>query len=219
VDPSGNDPFDPAGLRIDRYIIRRPLPPWICDPGFGIPGGSLVSTCPTYEVTIFVTTIILGRLRPQPEPERCPLVAPSGNYTIQPNSPTPIHAIFAPEMASALGRAFENLNAQGITPMITDGFRTRAEQLDRYRNARFGRVPTGLHQIGLAVDINSNDPNFEAIKNALTAEGLTWGGTFNTPDPVHFQLAPGGTAPDPRQLAACEREHPTAPDNRPRRGP
>ena len=89
--------------------------------------------------------------------------------------------------------------------MITSGFRTAADQL-RMRNGASGPNPaavTSLHQVGLAVDLNTQGGNFAAIRGAMTHQGLTWGGAFRTPDPVHFQGPPAGTRPDPGKVKAC----------------
>jgi RHS repeat-associated protein len=212
MDTDEGDPGEPISQHKYTYVGNEPVVR--ADPsGNQYDLVSLSLETADFEVLSSETTVHAGGLftKVQALCDQCPLVAPSGNYTIQPDSPTPIHAVFAPDMAKALSAAFRTLNVRSITPMITDGFRTQAEQLDRYQNATYGAVPMGLHQIGLAVDINSNDRNFPAIKAAITAQGLTWGGTFSHPDPVHFQLGPPGTKPSPEQLAACEREHPFLP--------
>jgi hypothetical protein len=147
-------------------------------------------------------------VRPKdPDPPKCPLVAPTGSFRLDPNSQNSIHAIFAPDMAAALSTAFASLNSQGIVPMRTSGFRTVAEN-DSQRNSPNGNSRVSNHLVGEAIDINTRDGNFEKIKAALVGAGLTWGGTFSHPDRPHFQLPAAGTQPSPAQIEACSIEHP-----------
>ena len=69
------------------------------------------------------------RLLRQDDP--CPLVAIFGNFTNDPNSPTPVHDSFAPNVAVLIDDALADLNSMGIVPEIEDGFRTTQEQADR----------------------------------------------------------------------------------------
>jgi RHS repeat-associated protein len=130
----------------------------------------------------------------------CMLTRPLGQF----NAPNAV-ALFQPQLADPLGTAFGNLNQQGIVPTITSGFRTGTDQQRMIQGASgpYPAATLSLHQEGLAVDINSKDPNFPSIKDALTGQGLTWGGTFSTRDPVHFQAAPAGTRANPAMIAAC----------------
>lgn len=132
----------------------------------------------------------------------CQLVAAGGNYTINP----PAVALFQPPMASALTSAFHSLNSQGITPAINSGFRSAADQA-RMRNGGSGPNPAAVvswHQAGMAVDINGTTSSyFPAIISAMQAQGLTWGGTFHTPDRPHFQLPHAGTSPSAATVSAC----------------
>jgi hypothetical protein len=43
----------------------------------------------------------------------------------------------------------------------------------------------------------NTDPNVTTIRDAMTKEGLIWGGTFRTAHPPHFQLPAAGTRPTP----------------------
>jgi D-alanyl-D-alanine carboxypeptidase-like protein len=55
-------------------------------------------------------------------------------------------------------------------------------------------APVSWHQAGMAVDINGTTSSaFPQIINAMESQGLTWGGTFHTPDRPHFQLPGAGT--------------------------
>lgn len=68
---------------------------------------------------------------------------------------------------------------------------------------RYKRTATkqlSVHAYGLAVDINADtNPMRRPITtdmpplfvDAFMREGFTWGGTFPTPDPMHFQLVSG----------------------------
>ena len=132
----------------------------------------------------------------------CMLNAPAGNYTVGPNA---VDA-FQPGMQSQLTGAIQDLNSQGITPMITSGFRTGADQ-QRMRNGGSGGNPAAKgyshHQEGTAVDVNTKDGNFGATKNAMTAQGLTWGGNFRAPDRPHFQQAAAGTPASAATVQNC----------------
>jgi uncharacterized protein YcbK (DUF882 family) len=118
-------------------------------------------------------------------------------------------ALFAPDMAVDIDAAFAVLNAEGIVPMITSGFRTADGQLG-LQGSPYGAAQVSWHQIGEAIDVNSKiaASTFQAIVAAMTDEGLVWGGTFRHKDPVHFQNAPKGTSPSAIQVAACAQEHP-----------
>jgi hypothetical protein len=68
----------------------------------------------------------------------------------------------------------------------------------RYKRSNAGAV--SVHAWGLAVDINAeSNPMRKRIVtdmpplfvDAFAREGFTWGGTFPTPDPMHFQLCSG----------------------------
>jgi hypothetical protein len=136
----------------------------------------------------------------------CMLMSPGGNYTVGSNAiPS-----FQPAMAADLTVAFQSLNAQGITPMITSGFRTGADQERAAAQARAAGRPAAPighspHQVGLAADMNSRVPaaTFDATKNALTGQGLTWGGNFRKPDDVHFQLPAAGTPTSSAAVSRC----------------
>ena len=147
----------------------------------------------------------------QPPKSPCPLKAPGGKYQVNSQKP-PVIAKFQPDMADKLTAAFTALNSQGIIPMITSGFRTPADQA-RMVNGASGPNPAGKvswHEVGMAVDLNAlapnggTSPNYGSIVNAMTSQGLTWGGPFKpTADPNHFQLAPAATKPSSSALANC----------------
>jgi hypothetical protein len=91
--------------------------------------------------------------------------------------------------------------------MITSGFRTQEENTSN-RHSPNGNSRVSNHMAGEAVDVNTKDGNFEAIKAAFEAAGLTWGGTFTRPDRPHFQLPHAGQNPTANQIANCAQEHP-----------
>jgi hypothetical protein len=107
-----------------------------------------------------------------------------------------------------LSNALANLNQQGITPVITSGFRSPALQA-ALGNANSPYVITparvSWHEVGAAVDFgpNSNAGNFPAIQGAMTQAGFVWGGNFRTPDQPHFQSQPAGTSPTAAQVQGC----------------
>jgi hypothetical protein len=141
----------------------------------------------------------------QPQKPQCPLAKPTGNYRVGANA----DPRFAPELSSILSKTFAELNANGITPYITSGFRTSGDQA-RMRGGASGSNPAARvsnHQLGLSIDLNTRTADFPTIRATLTAEGLTWGGNWRHADPPHFQLPPGGTRADPAQAAICEAEN------------
>jgi RHS repeat-associated protein len=135
----------------------------------------------------------------------CTLQVPSGVYQVDPSAALPVVASFQPPMTDALSSAFRDLNSQGIVPMITSGFRTAADQM-WLRKGGSGPNPAAAlswHQVGSAVDLNTQTSSFSAIRAAMIAQGLTWGGTFRRREPWHFQLAPAGTTPSLATITAC----------------
>jgi RHS repeat-associated protein len=103
--------------------------------------------------------------------------------------------VFAPEFASAFTKALTQLNAMGITPTINSDYRTSADQV-RQQQGGSGTNPAAqlsLHQAGYAVDINGTQSReFKTIKEVMINNGFTWGGTFKTKDPPHFEMNPFG---------------------------
>ncbi len=88
------------------------------------------------------------------------------------------------------------MNALGVKPTITKGFRTAAEQQALRKNPGNYPVAKGAswHQAAQAVDFDHYDRNFPIIHAIMAKHGFVWGGGYG--DPVHFQLAPKGTNPD-----------------------
>lgn len=142
---------------------------------------------------------------PESQPP-CVLSPPTGNYTTAPGE----DARFNTETAEMLSSALVNLNQQGVTPVITSGYRS----LEYQAALRSSNSPTVItparvswHQAGAAVDFgpNSNAGNFDSIRAAMTQAGFVWGGSFNTPDRPHFQSQPRGTLPSAALIQSCAR--------------
>ena len=93
-------------------------------------------------------------------------------------------------------RFFGLLEDQGITPTVTDAFRTPGDQQSRLQTSNFGpaQVGSSLHEAGFAIDINwrGYNSNQQALILDVAREvGLSWGGSFKKYDPVHFYYDPG----------------------------
>lgn len=133
-------------------------------------------------------TPVLAPPQPEPPSSSCTLVTPTGNY----HAPHAI-ALFQPQMARALSSAIGVLNRQGIIPTMTDGYRTEAMQQARRRHSNGARAASRIsgHQVGLSADWGpaSNNPNFDAVSQAMTTAGLANGAHFrDNPDAFHFML-------------------------------
>jgi RHS repeat-associated protein len=149
----------------------------------------------------------------------CPLVGVVGSYTV--THAWPVYAEFAPQMALDVDLAIATLNGEGVIPQINSGYRSIASQGNIPANNPNGVAAPGQswHNVGDAVDIQLNPATQtgQEIIAAMTSAGLTWGGTWSSPDNVHFQL-PGSKvsangivssgAPSTLQVAACQSEHP-----------
>ena len=143
--------------------------------------------------------------QPQQIKTNCNLITPSQassqviHYRVASNAV----GYFQPSFAAKLARGIGTLNAQRIIPTITSGFRTPADQL-LMRMGGSGSNPAAVvswHQQGLAADfgLNANAGANAQVQSAMTQQGLTWGGKWSTPDPVHYQQPPSGTR-SPGQL-------------------
>ena len=141
-----------------------------------------------------------GILPPPPPP--CPLAGIFGDFTLDPNSPTPVHPIFNPTVAGILDAVIAELNNEGIDPVIEDGFRTESEQADR-RTRYPNTAAQGLswHEIGDAIDFKRNS-NLAAINAVMIAAGFT---PVNG-DPGHYQMKLGALTQSAAD--ACTQAHP-----------
>ncbi len=137
--------------------------------------------------------------------ELCELVPLTGNYK------TAVDAIplAEPVVAEKIRRALDTLNAKGIVPTLTDGFRTPEMQTARRSAASSGRSKypaaggVSSHQVGMGHDfgLNSNAPNNAAIRKAMTEQGLSNGAEFN--DPVHYYVPEFRDHRSPEWVASC----------------
>jgi RHS repeat-associated protein len=132
----------------------------------------------------------------------CPLAGIFGDFTADPNSPTPVHTIFNPTVAGILDAVITQLNIEGIDPVIEDGFRTESEQADR-RKKYPNTAAQGLswHEIGDAIDFQRNS-NLAAINIIMIAAGFT---AVNG-DPGHYQMKIGALTQSAAD--ACTQAHP-----------
>jgi len=87
--------------------------------------------------------------------------------------------------------------AQAIVNMIVRGFIEELKTWDGCFNRRLkkGGVSASLHSWGIAVDVNAAWNGFDRTPTmspefvkCWTDAGFDWGGTWNTPDGMHFQL-------------------------------
>ena len=134
----------------------------------------------------------------------CPRSTPTGRYATADG----VDDRFDPPTVSMLSRALANLNRQGITPVITSGYRSTDQQAALGNsNSPYVITPARVswHEVGAAVDFgpNSNGSSFNAIVGAMTYVGFVWGGNFRTPDLPHFQSQPAGTSPSATQVQSC----------------
>ena len=128
-------------------------------------------------------------------------------------------APLCPSFTAAVTRALTKLAAQGIVVRVTAGLRTYEEQDALYAQGRTaaGAICTKArggysnHNFGLAVDCVPGKPgvmpwqpdwdvsssNFQAMVQAMKAEGLEWGGDWiNFKDEDHFQATSIPPSPD-----------------------
>ncbi len=142
-----------------------------------------------------------GSPHPAPTPSRqtnCgvnPLLVPLDSDTKIALLNTNVHPLFAPDFAKAFSGVVRELNALGITPMVTSGFRTPADQT-RMRQGGSGSNPAAtvsFHQSGWAVDVNTLTSDFSSIRRTFEKDGFSWGGNFRPkPDRPHFEMNPFG---------------------------
>lgn len=90
-----------------------------------------------------------------------------------------------------------------ITDLESAGYKIVGDQSGGYnpRNIRGTNTPS-QHAFGRAIDVNWHD-NAQGTRGAIPAElarelaakhGMTWGGDWKRPDPMHFEIARDGSA-------------------------
>lgn len=82
----------------------------------------------------------------------------------------------------------------GYPVYLTSGLRSTSKQAILYKQFLAGRskypvAPPGTskHEIGLAFDMGGSVEALQVAGALAPFFGLRWGGTFSTPDPVHFE--------------------------------
>lgn len=102
-----------------------------------------------------------------------------------------------PDLAIILGAAQAVLSCAGVPILqVTSAYRSpqRQAQLRAQwdRGDRTGLVVrpalSSSHTEGRAIDISTQTPAFDFQRDFLIASGFEWGGNWQTPDRVHFQL-------------------------------
>jgi hypothetical protein len=105
-----------------------------------------------------------------------------------------------PELASRVRSMAGALAARGIKIRVVSGLRSTAKQAALYANRGNSSLPvakpgTSKHERGEAVDVaivGKASPKLWAVVGEEGERvGLRWGGRFNRPDPVHFELSGG----------------------------
>jgi len=129
-------------------------------------------------------------------------------------------ATLRPELEPKIRALLEHAAAAGIPLVVTSATRTAAEQDRLYAQGRTtpGPIVTEVraggsyHNFGLAADVallgpdGPTWPEDDALWSRIGAIGkslgLTWGGTFPTPDRPHFELRIPGVGPGQSQPIA-----------------
>ena len=121
----------------------------------------------------------------------------TGTYELPGLGPTYLD----PEFADRIGNMILKAQSQNIPLQFTSGYRDPSAQAAMRNNTNaITPADQSLHSAGRSVDVNWNALNASDRANLLsdaTSAGLSWGGSFRNPDPVHFFRDPGT---DRRQL-------------------
>ena len=101
----------------------------------------------------------------------------------------------APDFADKVANFMQRAKDQGISLRFTQGYRDQAAQ-DALHNDPSAITPAhnSLHYAGRGVDIHWYGLGTAAqnkVVDAAKAAGLSWGGDYSKPDPVHFYSDPG----------------------------
>lgn len=107
-----------------------------------------------------------------------------------------------PQFADKVGEFIQRANGQGIALRFTSGYRDQEKQDSLHSDpAAITPARHSLHSAGRGVDVENwgrmNSQTQSALVDAAKAAGLSWGGNYSKPDPVHFYDDPGT---DRRQL-------------------
>ncbi|HEY2009536.1 MAG TPA: M15 family metallopeptidase [Rhizomicrobium sp.] len=131
----------------------------------------------------------------QPSPDGTPTQA--GEYELQGLGKTYLE----PQFADQVGILIQKAQGQNIPLQFTSGYRDPAQQA-ALKNDPNAITPAdqSLHSAGRSVDVNwkaLSPADRATVLDDASAAGLSWGGNFHRPDPVHFYSDPGT---DRRQL-------------------
>lgn len=122
-------------------------------------------------------------------------------------------AVVDEAFAAALQEFVAANQSAGVDVTFDSAFRTTAGQatVAADPNSTTPATPgNSLHEAGFAADVNwsqvSSRDQATVVSNAKAA-GLSWGGDFNTPDPVHFFVeVPGGIGQRSAAINAAQSE-------------
>ena len=108
----------------------------------------------------------------------------------------------------------EKCQEAGLDVFVTETYRSQARQNELYEQGRTkpGQIVTwtknSRHTSRLAWDIAVNPPKalydiptLEAAGDVAARLGITWGGTWSTPDRPHFEVTADWTAPEEEKEA------------------
>ncbi|MDB4914048.1 MAG: hypothetical protein JWM95_1692, partial [Gemmatimonadetes bacterium] len=98
--------------------------------------------------------------------------------------------LFSPQLASMLHDRIKSLNSEGITPWISDGYRTAAMQKPLKKTAKYVAAKLSWHQTGDAVDFSeslNSKKSFQEIRTTMDP-GMRSGRDFD--DPLHWDTNP-----------------------------
>jgi hypothetical protein len=106
------------------------------------------------------------------------------------------HSRLHPEFRDLARRYIQTANERGYPISLGSSYRSPEEQSAMYNNRAnnpYPVAPPGAsgHNYGLAMDLRGYKPEYQKGLGQLAHEmGLTYGGEFSHPDPVHVQLGP-----------------------------
>ncbi len=104
-------------------------------------------------------------------------------------------------------------HATGTDVTFTEGFRTTAYQAQLQNNPNAttpAQAGTSLHEAGYAFDVSMrtfSEAQQATVAANAAAAGISWGGNFSTPDPVHFyNEVPGGRGNRSKYIADAQKD-------------